>query len=278
VFPVLHGTARNCCDAARAIHHYRSLSPQVTSTRPRARRLLLSARVGSAAASLAARPARPRRGSPRAGRNCPVMPRPHGSPRHPRRPPAPLALNCVTAAHRRRCSPPPLATAPLRLSAPALLIALADHMFSASCGVKYHGQAHHHLTSALPRSQGIITLPPAAAAAGGPRSAPPRRAPAAPHPPLPLPPFPSPTIPVPTHGRGPAAPPPHNHLHPHNPASLPPLSLNFRSSQAHNQVLLIRALPHRYNLPSPPSPAPHTVRGARAAPQRRAAPRGASPF
>jgi hypothetical protein len=86
--------------------------------------------------------------SPRSGLNRLVMPRPpapgrqRGSPsfscasgcsasRHPRRPPAPCALNCVTAAHR--CSsPPPLAAAPHRrrrpglppqLAAPACLIA-----------------------------------------------------------------------------------------------------------------------------------------------------------
>ncbi len=213
VFAVRHGTARNCCDAARAIHHCRSLSLQFTSTRPHARRLLLSA-----ARPRLSPPARQRRGSPSAGRNRPVMPRPHGSPRHRRCPPAPHALNCVTAAHRCSRSPPPLAAAPLLLAAPALLIALADQIFSASCSVKYHGQAHHRLTSTLPRSQGIITPPPAAAAQHPcplpPQhispSLPPCSAPAAPHPPPPPPPSPSPTIPVPTLGRGPA-PPPHNH-------------------------------------------------------------------
>ncbi len=214
----------------------------------------------------------------------------HRSPPPGRAPAACASRQRGRVSHRPRASGAALPaqvgialSCPLLLAAPALLIALADHIFSASCGVKYHGQAHHRLTSTLPRSPGIITPPPAAAAQHpyppappAHQSFPPRRAPAAPHPPPPPPPSPSPTIPVPT-----PAPPPHNHQHPHTPASLPPLSLNFRSSQAHHQVLLmnlILALPHRYNLPSPPSPAPRTVRGARAAPQRRAARRRAAPF
>jgi hypothetical protein len=170
--------------------HCRHRSP----TLPRARRLRLSA-----ARPRLSPPARQRRGSPRAGRNRPVMPRPHGSPRNPRSPPAPRALNCVTAAHRHRRSPPPLAAALLVLAAPSHLITLADHIFSASCGVKYHGQAHHRLTSTLPRSPGIITPPPAAAAphpyppaSPAHQSFPPRRAPATPHPPPPPPPSQSP--------------------------------------------------------------------------------------
>ena len=58
---------------------------------------------------------------------------------------------------------------------------------------------------------------------------------------------------------------------PCKPAPLPQMSLSFRSSQAHHQVLLIPALPssHRYHLPFPPSPEPRT-RLSRAAPQRSA--------
>ncbi len=88
--------------------------------------------------------------------------------RPPCRPPEPCAFNCVTAAHRRSCSPPPLAAAPHwrsrpglppPLAAPASLIALADYVFSASCCTKLYGQAHHRLTSSLSRSPGIITPP-----------------------------------------------------------------------------------------------------------------------
>ncbi len=88
--------------------------------------------------------------------------------RHPRSPPAPCALNCVTAAHRRSRSPPQLAAAPHwrrcpglppPLAAPARLIALADYIFSASCGAKLHGQTNHSLTSSLSRSPGIINPP-----------------------------------------------------------------------------------------------------------------------
>jgi hypothetical protein len=87
---------------------------------------------------------------------------------HRRRPPAPCAFNCVTAAHHSSRSPPPLAAAPhprrrpgvlSPLAAPARLIALDDYIFSASCCTKLHSQAHHCLTSSLSRSPGIFTPP-----------------------------------------------------------------------------------------------------------------------
>ena len=98
--------------------------------------------------------------SPRAGLNRPVMPPAPGSQRG-RASPLPPA-RAMRRASRHQPFPPRLAAPrppPPRLPHPAL----ADCIFSVSCGAKLLGQAHHHLTSSLSRSPGIITPPPAAA-------------------------------------------------------------------------------------------------------------------
>ena len=193
---------------------------------------------------------------------------------------------------RRSSSPPPtsiarryfsLASAP-RLAAPAPRsrppIALADYIFSAICSAKLLGQDHHRLTSSLPRSPGIITPPlpqpayppgPPSTSVIAPSPGPGRPTPATTPAPVPIP---VRRPPSPHTAGGTYLPPPLSPRTPRTPAPLPQLSLNFRSSQAHHQVLLIRALPpsHRCHLPSPgspPSPEPRT-RLSRAAPQRRA--------
>ncbi len=53
--------------------------------------------------------------------------------RHQRRPPAPCALNCVTAAHRRSRSPPPLVAAPHQRCRPGLPLPLAAALLLTFC-------------------------------------------------------------------------------------------------------------------------------------------------
>ena len=98
-----------------------------------------------------------------------LSPRRSESPRHATRSRQPARPRLASAARPRnaaRIAPPAFPAQARRPPPPPPRLphpALADCIFSVSCGAKLLGQAHHHLTSSLSRSPGIITPPPAAA-------------------------------------------------------------------------------------------------------------------